>query len=91
MSGYSLEIYGYLWQGCRGVYVYPLPAAITTDAEAIGAAHDFMYVLDWRLVKRWSTAHKKGRTYHRCNYERTLRGFRNGMSPRRFNRLAYGY
>ena len=92
---YHLEIYGWAWGGFKATYSY-IVTAENAEALRTGAidpercAGDFEHVIDWRLVRE------------NCTYERTasppitrridtfltLRGFRNGMSPRRFYRLS---
>lgn len=87
---YTLEFYGHTWQGYRSVYAYTLAAPIATDAEALRAAGDFQSVIDWRLVETQSTMKRHGRESCRTFCQRTIRGFRHGMTPQRFASLAYG-
>ena len=84
-----LQIYGYLWSGPRAVYQYTIPAPITSDIEAKRHAGDFESLIDWRLVSESNAYEDTGHGLsRRIDTFKTLRGFRNGMTPRRFDRLA---
>lgn len=91
---YTLEVYGRTWEGCRSVYPYRLMAPVFTEEAVKRAAGDFAEVIDWRLVEH-STTYETLRsarysTKREIHTHRTLRGFRNGMTPGRFQRLANG-
>jgi hypothetical protein len=92
---YTLEIYGYSWEGRRCVYSYRIEQAQALalqgpNPEPRRLAGDFESVIDWRLVSCQST-YEGNRTIKRgTDRYKTIRGFRNGMSPRRFYRLANG-
>lgn len=90
---YSLEVYGVTWGGFRSCYSYTLSR---DTAEAIlshgddtftrRSCGDFSDLIDWRLVKCTHEYEKNRRT----DTYKTLRGFRNGMRPTRFYRIANG-
>lgn len=86
----TLEIYGYLWSGPRSVYSYSLPPGTTvTDDNVKRFAGDFESVLDWRLIRTTHSYERKSSgLFSRTDLYKTLRGFRNGMTPQRFYRLA---
>jgi hypothetical protein len=87
---YHLEIYGRTWAGFKAVYQYPGAADITAE-NVKRFAPDFAEVLDWRLVRAEHRYGAIGRGLsRRSDTYRTLRGFRNGMTPQRFYRLANG-
>lgn len=98
MTEYTLEVYGYLWQGSRAVYSYrieePQAFALTgPNGNPNRLAGDFQDVIDWRLVRCVSTYERTGiasRSYitRRVDKYKTLRGFRAGMTPRRFYQMA---
>lgn len=91
METLTLEVYGHLWSGPRAVYSYTVDKAPVTDQEAHRRAGDFASLIDWRVVKNTCTYEKAGRgLLRRIDVFKTLRGFRNGMTPRRFYRLANG-
>lgn len=94
-TSYHLEIYGRTYAGFRWVYQYPLTAQRALAITALGAegpntldAGDFAEIIDWRVVKETCeySAPKHGVT-QRTDTFKTLRGFRNGMTPARFSRL----
>ena len=88
---YTLEVYGYLWSGPRAVYSYRTKTAVESDAAAKQIAGDFSSLIDWRCVRCTSFYESLSRGIsRRVDEYKTLRGFRNGMSPRRFYRLANG-
>ncbi len=95
-TAHHLEIYGIAWSGARCVYQY---SVTREDAEALRSlkimperyAGDFQSVLDWRLVRSEHTYYQSGPLMRRCDHFKTLRGWRAGMTNRRFNRLANGY
>lgn len=87
---YKLEVYGHLWQGCRAVYSYSPDHKIETDAEAEREAGDFASLIDWRLLEVTHEDHHTKREDVIIRRVKTLRGFRNGMTPARFYRLAGG-
>jgi hypothetical protein len=88
MLTYRLEVYGVLWQGSRAACVYPVDAARAAVIRNYGNdeypyAGDFQAILDFRLVEI-------SRTFKRQEFterQKTLRGFRNGMTPARFRRI----
>lgn len=87
---YHIEVYGHLWSGPRAVYSYTVPAPVDDDAAAKRAAGDFADLIDWRLVEH-SCAYEQTKSppiLRQIDTYKTLRGFRNGMSPGRFYRLA---
>jgi hypothetical protein len=87
----TLEVYGYLWSGPRAVYSYNVEKAPTTDQEAKVYAGDFQSLIDWRAVETSYSFERISRDVsRRIDTHKTLRGFRNGMTPRRFYRLAHG-
>lgn len=83
---YSLQVYGWLWDGSKAVYSYTLsePFGSSDNKSAELAAVDFQALIDWRLVK-CTHEYEKNR---RIDTYKTLRGFRNGMSPARFYHLV---
>lgn len=89
---YTLEVYGSLWSGQRAVYSYSLDsctAVALIKAETVKErAGDFEAVIDWRLVEHASTYEKSPPITRRVDTWKTLRGFRNGMTPKRFYKLA---
>ena len=89
-----LEVYGRTWGGFKSVYQYSQHNA--TAQELIDNpgrfAGDFESVIDYRVVEETNEYENVGRgLLRRVDTFKTLRGFRNGMTPRRFNRLANGY
>ena len=88
---YTLEVYGRLWSGPRAVYSYDCQQPITSDTDAARRAGDFESLIDWRCVRCTTTYEKvRANLSRRIDEYRTLRGFRAGMRPRRFYRLANG-
>jgi hypothetical protein len=98
MPTYHLQVYGYLWSGPTAVYSYTVPAdkvekllnAHEADCQTKACAGDFAALLDWRLVRE-DVAYERTASppiLRRIDTYRTLRGFRNGMRPSRFYRLA---
>jgi hypothetical protein len=91
----SLQVYGRTWEGFKAVYQYSLPSDIATraQADAIAAkaksfAGDFSDIIDCRIVRvTHEYESRPGGLYRRIDTYRTLRGFRAGMTPRRFYRL----
>ena len=80
---YHLQVYGIAWGGFKAVYQYPAGSARAMILKGLEKptcldAGDFQEILDWRLVEETIDTFK------------TLRGFRNGMNPGRFNRLLKG-
>lgn len=94
MADYTLEVYGTVWGGFKSVYSYTISAE---RAQALIAnkpdedAPDFADVIDWRVVQSTYEYEGKGAIKRRIDTHRTLRGFRNGMTPRRFCQLANRY
>lgn len=90
----NLQVYGVTWAGYRATYSYSLSSAdvaaiLEGSATPERFAGDFSAVLDWRLVECSSTYELiRPNLGRRIDTYRTLRGFRAGMSPRRFYRLA---
>ena len=88
---FTLEAYGYLLSGSRAVYSYVVQAPVNSDAEAWRAAGDFESLIDWRCVRCSTKYEQAGHgLLRRVDEYKTLRGFRAGMTPRRFYRLANG-
>lgn len=86
---YTLQVYGFLWQGSRAVYSYRItePQALALQGDSpnpLRLAGDFQDVLDWRLVRCLRTLTNRNNTRE---HRKTLRGFRNGMTPARFERM----
>ena len=65
-----LRVYGRTWAGYKACYQYSPDKAPQTDAEAKQIAGDFESLIDWHVVDKL----------------KTLRGWRNGFSDRRYNR-----
>lgn len=84
-----LEVYGRAWGGFRAFYSYTIPEATpisSIEANPERFAGDFEQVLDWRLVQE-TNAYERTSSQpitRRIDTFRTLRGFRNGMTPLRF-------
>lgn len=102
LAEYHLEVYGYLWSGAKSVYSYQVDTGIAlaladrtrkySDDDAAKCAGDFSSLIDWRVVKH-TFEYERTRSppiTRRIDTYRTLRGFRNGMTPQRFYRLANG-
>ena len=88
---YHLRVYGYMWSGPRACYQYTLQKPITTDAEAKQAAGDFESLIDWHLCQETNEYVDAGRGLsRRIDTFKTLRGWRNGFSNRRYDRIVNG-
>jgi hypothetical protein len=86
-----LEVYGHTWGGARAVYSYaPKASAAEVIANPSLYAGDFASLIDFRVVEETNTYEGKGVIRRRIDTFKTHRGFRNGMTPRRFYRLANG-
>lgn len=90
---HHLQIYGITWGGFRACHQYTVRQdqanvlATGDGSEVRRIAGDFQSVDDWRLVSEANTyANNRRETVWK-----TLRGFHNGMTPRRFNRLINGF
>ncbi len=90
MTVYSLQVCGKTWSGFKAVYTYKLlTKPIMTDDEAKAVAGDFESLTDWRLVSYTAECRRGRVSVTTTIIRKTLRGFRNGMTPRRFSlRLA---
>jgi hypothetical protein len=93
---YHLQVYGTTWGGAVSVYEYTITR---NDADSLLAQHadpeafagDFQNVRDWRLVSE-STLYEGTHTIkRRIDTFKTLRGFRSGMTPKRFHGLLNCY
>lgn len=94
MTSYYLEIYGRTWSGAKTVYQYPLTAErakilATNSDDPERDAGDFSEVIDYRVVEE-TCIYEQPRhgVSRRTDTFKTLRGFRNGMTPSRFYYLA---
>ena len=87
-----LEVWGYLWSGAKAVYSYtPKATAEEVIADPKRFASDFASLLDFRVVQESNTYEQIGHCLtRRIDTFKTLRGFRNGMKPNRFYRIANG-
>ncbi len=91
---YTLQVYGFAWGGFRGTYSYTLDTGTAlaiagrkdpfASADAARCAGDFADLIDWRLIETSSQFERKGSTLRRVTVQKTLRGYRNGMTPARF-------
>lgn len=95
MAYYHLEVYGRAWGGFRAVYQYTVTKeradAMIADGKPSGLdAGDFESIIDWRLVEETNMVErtKSPPITRRVDTFRTLRGFRAGMTPKRFYCLA---
>lgn len=100
--GTVLQVVGHAWQGFAACMEYPTTETPKTRAEAAKLAADvlkrptkyagdFQDVSDVRIVvhsHEWGTP-AAGVEVH-THTARTLRGFRSGMTPRRFSRIVNG-
>jgi len=88
-----LQIFGYTFEGFKAAYQYT-PKASAADVMAFPArfAGDFASVIDWRLVEETNEYERTSRPpiTRRIDTFKTLRGFRAGMTPRRFDRIING-
>ena len=91
MIEHTLQIYGVTWGGSRACHQCSLTMGAVADLirspSKVGSyAGDFQSVIDWRLVAEQKTyANNRRETVWK-----TLRGFRNGMTLRRYNRIING-
>lgn len=95
ITTYHLEIFGRTYGGFKSCYQYPLTELRALALTLPGAegpntldAGDFAEILDWRVVKETvEYVTPRHGVFTRTDTFKALRGFRNGMSPRRFYRL----
>lgn len=87
-----LEVYGNTWGGFKAVYSYtPQALAVEIIAKPESFAPDFINLIDFRVVEETNKYEHVARGINRrVDTFKTLRGFRNGMTPTRFYRLANG-
>ena len=87
-----LEVYGHLWNGARATYTYKVGSARAQilknmDQPTTLDMGDFASVLDWRLTETTTVTERRGSVVRHISTTKTLRGFRNGMTPTRFAAL----
>ena len=86
-----VRVYGYLWSGPRACYQYKVDVAPTTDAEAKRIAGDFMSLIDWHVTRVTTEyEHEAGGLSRSVTTYKTLRGWRAGMTNRRYDRAVNG-
>ncbi len=84
-----MRVYGYLWSGPRSCYQYKVDVAPATDQEAKRTAADFESLIDYHVTEVSTTyEHESARLSRSVTTYKTLRGWRNGFSNRRFDRIA---
>ena len=95
-KSYQVDVYGPLWDGSMGVYTYPVPPVtmrdVDTDEKLVelidSVAADFAGVRDFRVIESVAVIETRGgikTSTYRC---RTRRGFRNGMTAKRWTRIT---
>ena len=86
-----LRVYGHTWGGGRACYQYACNKAPETDAQAKSIAGDFESLIDWQVIEESNTYERLSHGLsRRIDTFKTLRGWRNGFSNRRYNRIVNG-
>lgn len=86
-----VRVYGYLWSGARACYRYSqnITKAPKTESEAESIASDFASLIDWHVIEETNEYESAGRgLLRRIDTFKTLRGWRNGFSNRRYDRAV---
>lgn len=84
-----LRVYGVTWAGYRACYQYSVDKAPITDQDAKRAAGDFQDLLDWHVCEETNEYESSGAgLLRRIDTFKTLRGWRNGFSNRRYARAV---
>ena len=86
-----VRVYGVTWSGGRACYQYNVAKAPENDAEAKRIAGDFESLLDYHVIQETNEYEQVGAGFsRRIDTFKTLRGWRNGFSDRRYNRIVNG-
>ena len=86
-----LRVYGVTWVGSRSCYQYSVDKAPQTDQEAKRVAGDFESLIDWHVIQETNEHECVGAGIsRRIDTFTTLRGWRNGFSNARYNRIVNG-
>ena len=84
-----LRVYGATWGGGRACYQYSVDKAPQTDQEAKRCAGDFESLIDWYVMEETNEYEDIGAGIsRRIDTFKTLRGWRNGFSDARYNRIV---
>ena len=84
-----LRVYGVTWSGGRACYQYNVDKAPENDREAKSIAGDFESLIDWHVIQETNEYEQVGAGLsRRVDTFKTLRGWRNGFSDRRYNRIV---
>ena len=86
-----LRVYGRLWSGPRACYQYNVATAPADDTAARRMAGDFESLLDYHVVQATHAYEPAGAgLLRRVDSYKTLRGWRNGFSNRKYDRAVNG-
>ena len=93
---YHLQVVGHIYTGQRCAYQYTITATraaeLAKGADASRDAGDFAQVTDFRVVRETNEYETvSGNMWRRIDTFQTMRGFRAGMTPKRFNALINGF
>lgn len=84
-----VRVYGRLWSGARACHQYNVTDAPLTDAEAKRVAGDFESLIDWHVLEKTIEYERTSRgSSRRIDTFRTLRGWRNGFTNKRYDRIV---
>lgn len=84
-----MRVYGQTWGGARACYQYTIESVPADIAAASRVAVDFQQLFDYHVTQESNTYEHVGRGIsRRVDTFRTLRGWRAGMTNRRYDRAV---
>lgn len=88
---YHIRVFGRLWGGGKSCYQYSTDRKPENDFDPWSVVGDFESIIDYHICEERNSYERSGRLFRRIQEFRTLRGWRNGFSDRKYNRLVNGY
>jgi hypothetical protein len=88
MTNIILQVFGHTWAGYRACYEYTVKTPPANNDEARHLAPDFQCLIDYRVVSETNEYEDlRSGLFRRIDTFKTLRGWHNGMTNRRFAKI----